>query len=150
MFCRIEKYYTSEILYGYRKKGEYKSKKHGKVKLWTFVQECIFEDKNYSKHPLLNNNLNPNQTKVEQRTENSRTKVEWLNTLNPSLKLTYEFVKPTNPQLFLHYSSNHPRSVFKAIVYGQAINVRMICSRDEYVKNFFETLKVKFIERGYS
>merc|ERR1719187_1971293 len=32
---------------------------------------------------------------------------------------TDRHIKPTNPQLFLHYTSNHPKSVFKAIVYGQ-------------------------------
>ena len=63
--------------------------------------------------------------------------VEWLNTLNPSLNFTFEWsaesinyldvtlvmkdekletdrhVKPTNPHLFLHFSSNHPHSVFQ-------------------------------------
>ena len=105
--------------------------------------------------------------------EEAKQFVEWLNTLDSSLKFTYEwsdkeitfldtklviedgkletdrFVKPTNPQLFLHYSSNHPRSVFKAIIYGQAINVRMICSKDEYLTKHLNTLKTKFIERGY-
>ena len=99
--------------------------------------------------------------------------VDWLNTLNPSLKFTHEWsdkrinyldvtlvmqdgkletdrhVKPTNPQLFLHFTSNHPYSVFKSIVYGQAITVRTICSKDEYLDIHFETLKQKFIERGY-
>merc|ERR1712105_412347 len=95
--------------------------------------------------------------------EEAKQFVEWLNTLDSSLKFTYEwsdkentfldtklviedgkletdrFVKPTNPQLFLHYSSNHPRSVFKAIIYGQAINVRMICSKDEYLTKHINT-----------
>ena len=99
--------------------------------------------------------------------------VEWLNTLDPNLTFTYEWsdkkinfldvtlviedgkletnrhIKPTNPQLFLHYSSNHPSSVFKAIVYGQAITVRTICSKDEYVTEHLEVLKQKFIQRGY-
>ena len=81
--------------------------------------------------------------------------VDWLNTLWPGLKFTFEwsnksikflnveilitaggietnmYVKPTNPQLYLHYSSAHPPHVFKAIVYGQALNVKMICSKEE-------------------
>ena len=68
--------------------------------------------------------------------------VDWLNAKEPGLKFTYEwsdqeitfldtkmwvqdgrletdrFIKPNNPQMFLHYTSNGPRSVFKAIVYG--------------------------------
>ena len=99
--------------------------------------------------------------------------VKWLNNLWPGLKFTYEWSekeitfldvrlmleggvietdrhkKPTNPQLFLHYSSNHPPSVFKAIVYGQALNVKLICSKEEFVKKHLENLKVKFQERGY-
>ena len=84
--------------------------------------------------------------------------VDWLNTLDQNLTFTYEWsdkkinfldvtlviedgkletdrhVKPINPQLFLHYSSNHPQSVFKPIVNGQAITVRTICSKDEFVR----------------
>ena len=99
--------------------------------------------------------------------------VNWLNTLNPNLRFTSDFshekinyldvtlvvedgkletdrhIKPTNPQLFLHYSSNHPKSVFKSIVYGQAVTVRCICSKDDYVKRHIEDLKIKFIHRGY-
>ena len=99
--------------------------------------------------------------------------VEWLNTLWPGLQFTYEWsekeitfldvrlliengqletdrhIKPTNPQLFLHHTSNHPPSVFKAIVYGQAINVKLICSKEEFVLKHLKNLKKKFLERGY-
>ena len=106
--------------------------------------------------------------------EEAQNFVNWMNTLWPGLKFTFDwsnkeityldvklimtedggletdrYVKPTNPQLFLHYESNHPRQVFKAIVYGQAITVKMICSQDVYVDKHFESLKKKFEERGY-
>ena len=105
--------------------------------------------------------------------QQARNFVSWLDTLDPSLKFTFEWsnerinfldvtlsmedckletdrhVKPTNPQLFLHYTSNHPQSVFKAIVYGQAITVRTICSKQEFVDKHMKKLKEKFIERGY-
>ena len=58
-------------------------------------------------------------------------------------------MKPTNPQLFLHFKSNHPRSCFKAIVYGQALTVKMICSREDDVKKHMKILHEKFLERGY-
>ena len=86
--------------------------------------------------------------------EEAASYVEWMNTLWPGLRFTYDrsnkeltyldvkliiteegtletdrFIKPTNPQLFLHYQSNHPKHVFQAIVYGQAITVRTICSK---------------------
>ena len=99
--------------------------------------------------------------------------MNWPNTLHPNLGFTFEFsheritfldvtivvengqletdrhIKPTNPQLFLHYTSNHPKSVFKAIVYGQGLTVRMICSKDEFVEKHLRCLKQKFLERGY-
>ena len=95
------------------------------------------------------------------------------NTLWPNLKFTFEwsnkeitfldvsliisdgqletdrYVKPTNPQLYLHFKSNHPPQVFKAIVYGQAITVKTICSNQDFVAKHFQTLKTKFLDRGY-
>ena len=79
---------------------------------------------------------------LEGTQEEAENFVKWLNTLWPGLQFTYEWsnkeitfldvrlvleegvletdrhIKPTNPQLFLHFTSNHPSSVFKAIVYG--------------------------------
>ena len=99
--------------------------------------------------------------------------VNWLNTLWPGIKFIYEWsnkeitflyvrlvvgeggvletdrhINPTNPQLYLHYTSNHPKSVFKAIVYGQALNVKLICSKEEFVVKHLKNLKKKFLERG--
>ena len=99
--------------------------------------------------------------------------VNWLNTLWPGLTFTFEwsdrsikflnveilitrdgletnmYVKPTNPQLYLHYSSAHPPQVFRAIIYGQALNIKMICSKGEYVQQHLNNLKVKLENRGY-
>jgi hypothetical protein len=99
--------------------------------------------------------------------------VEWMNTLWDGIEFTFEWsdteltyldvtlvmadgkletdrhIKPTNPQLYLHHSSNHTPQVFKAIVYGQAVTVKTICSKEEYVLKHFENLKEKFIPRGY-
>jgi hypothetical protein len=62
---------------------------------------------------------------------------------------TDRFIKPTNPQLYLHFKSNHPEHVFKAIVYGQAVTVKTICSKEEFVQKHFQNLREKFGERGY-
>ena len=100
--------------------------------------------------------------------------VECMNTLWPGLKFTFEwsntdttylnvklmvteegkletdkFVKPTNPQLFLHYKSNHPKSCFEGIVYSQALTVRMICSQEADVKKHMKDLHEKFLDIGY-
>ena len=58
-------------------------------------------------------------------------------------------IKPTNPQLYLHFKSNHPPHVFNAIPYGQAIRVQTICSEPEFVSSNLSHLKEKLIERGY-
>ena len=105
--------------------------------------------------------------------EQAQEFVDWMNTLWPGLNFTFDwsnkeiifldvrllvsegkletdrFVKPTNPQLYLHYSSNHPKSVFKAIIYGQALTVKLICSKEEFVRQHVKNLKEKFAERGY-
>ena len=100
--------------------------------------------------------------------------VDWMNTLWEGLNFTYEwsnteinyidvklvvtedrrletdrFVKPTNPQLFLHFKSNHPRSCFKGIVYGYALGVKMICSREEDVEKHMKKLHEKCYDRGH-
>ena len=62
---------------------------------------------------------------------------------------TDRYIKPTNPQLYLHHTSNHPPQVFKSIIYGQAVTVKTICSKEEYVSKHFENLKEKFLARGY-
>ena len=104
--------------------------------------------------------------------DNAKELVDWLNSLEPGLSLTYEwsnkeitfldtklviedgkletdwFIKATNPQMFLHHSSKHRRSVFKAIVYGQGIKARMICSKDEYLIRHMKNFSSKFNERG--
>ena len=105
--------------------------------------------------------------------EDAKRMVDWMNTLWPGIEFTFEWsdteltyldvklimsdgkletdrhIKPTNPQLYLHYKSNHPAQVFKAIIYGQAITVKTICSKEEFVGRHMENLKEKFLERGY-
>ena len=39
--------------------------------------------------------------------------------------------------------------MFKALIYGQAITVKTICSKDEFVEKHLDLLRIKFLERGY-
>ena len=55
---------------------------------------------------------------------------------------TDRFIKPTNPLLYLRYKSNHTKHVFKSIVYGQAVTVKTICSKEEFLEKQFENLKI--------
>ena len=59
------------------------------------------------------------------------------------------YVKPTNKQLFLHFRSDHPKHVFKAIIYNQALLAVTVCSRSEWAENYLEKLKYKFLEQEY-
>ena len=59
------------------------------------------------------------------------------------------FVKPTNLQLFLDYTSNHPQHCKDSIVYSQALRVVERCSQPDSAVPHLETLKEKFIERNY-
>ena len=45
---------------------------------------------------------------------------------------TKYYVKPSNQRLFLNFRSNHPEHVFKAVVYGMALQGIMVNSRMEW------------------
>ena len=59
------------------------------------------------------------------------------------------YVKPTNNQLFLHFRSCHPKHVFKAIVFNQALLPTMVCSYPEWRDRYLQNLRTKFIEQEY-
>ena len=95
--------------------------------------------------------------------EDAERFVDWMNTFWEDIEFTFEWsdteltyldvtlvmadgkletdrhIKPTNPQLYLHHSSNHPPQVFKAIVYGQAVTVKTICSQEDFVLKILTT-----------
>ena len=58
-------------------------------------------------------------------------------------------MKPTNQRLFLNYRSNHPEPVFKAVVYGMALQGIMINSRTEWNLEYLEGLREKFLQQEY-
>ena len=59
------------------------------------------------------------------------------------------FTKPTNKQLYLDFSSNHPEHCKVAIPYSQALRVVQKCSKPEDRVREIEKLKGKFKERNY-
>ena len=59
------------------------------------------------------------------------------------------FVKPTNLQIFLDYTSNHPTHCKNAIVYSQALRVVELCSQPDSAKKHLENLSEKFRIRNY-
>ena len=59
------------------------------------------------------------------------------------------YVKPTNLQIFLDYTSNHPTHCKDAIVYSQALRVVELCSQPGSAKPHLKKLENKFRQRNY-
>ena len=82
----------------------------------------------------------------------SQEKAIFLNIdLNRNVQIiqTKYYVKPTNQRLFLNYSSNHPKHVFKAVVYGMALQGVLVNSRMEWNLEYLKELREKFIQQEY-
>ena len=96
--------------------------------------------------------------------------VDWLNSIMPSIKLkanysndclefldlkimirngkleTELYTKPTNLQLYLDFTSNHPSHCKSGLVYGQALRIVERCSRAESVVFVYVVSKTKTYE----
>jgi len=67
------------------------------------------------------------------------------NTLHTKL-----YIKPTHKNQYLHFSSEHPFHVKKAIPYAQALRYRRIIDKNDVLQTELYNLKLKFKNRGYS
>ena len=96
------------------------------------------------------NGLMPGQIKL--KCNFSRDNLEFLDLrimiINGRLE-TEIFVKPTNLQIFLDYTSNHPTHCKDAIVYSQALRVVGLCSQPDSAKTHLGNLSDKFRSRNY-
>ena len=59
------------------------------------------------------------------------------------------YIKPTNLQLYLDFTSNHPFHCKSSLVYGQALRIIERCSRAESWGAHLENLKAKLVKRNY-
>ena len=59
------------------------------------------------------------------------------------------YIKDTNPQCFLHYSSCHPFTTFKTVLRGEIIRALRCTSSQTVFTTILEKLLQKFRERGY-
>ena len=59
------------------------------------------------------------------------------------------FIKPTNPQTFLHYNSCHPASTFSTIVKGELLRALRATSDVETYSITVAKLMERFLQRGY-
>jgi len=67
------------------------------------------------------------------------------NTLHTKL-----YIKPTHKNQYLHFSSEYPFHVKKAIPYAQALRFRRIVDEDNVLQTELHNLKLKFKNRGYT
>ena len=59
------------------------------------------------------------------------------------------YIKPTNPQTFLHYTSCHPASTFATIVKGELLRALRATSDVETFSITVSKLLERFLQRGY-
>ena len=59
------------------------------------------------------------------------------------------FIKPTNPQSFLHYTSCHPVATFSTIIKGEIIRALRATSDSQNFALILSKLLNRFVERGY-
>ena len=59
------------------------------------------------------------------------------------------YIKPSNLQLYLDYTWNHPQHCKIGIIYSQALRIIERCSRPENVYLYLENLKDKLKARNY-
>ena len=82
-----------------------------------------------------------------------RKKIEFLDTL---VKLenghvyTDLYVKPSDKQLYLNSSSNHPPNTKKGLAYGLGLRIRRICEKESDYLQHRQELKLQLRRRGYS
>ena len=59
------------------------------------------------------------------------------------------YIKPTNPQSFLHYHSCHPASTFSTIIKGELLRALRATSDVETYTITVSKLLERFLQRGY-
>ena len=63
--------------------------------------------------------------------------------------ITEVYHKPTDAHTYLHYSSCHPRHVFRSIVYSQSLRYRRIINKDDTLRDSLDVLAGYFSNCGY-
>ena len=87
--------------------------------------------------------------------EFSETSIQFLDTAVYENKeqnklITTIYCKPTDPRNFLHYTSAHPRSLIKSILYSQALRLVKICTETSELSKNVQVLQELFIYRGFN
>ena len=96
--------------------------------------------------------LNDSHQSIKFTLEFSKTEIPFLDTLvyiEQNKVKTKLYKKPTDNKQYLHFNSDHPQHVKKAIPYAQALRYRRIIEDDNIFKIELEKLKSNFLNRLY-
>ena len=96
--------------------------------------------------------LNDSHQSIKFTLESSKTEIPFLDTLvyvEQNKVKTKLYKKPTDNKQYLHFNSEHPQHVKKAIPYAQALRYRRIIEDDNILKLELEKLKLNFLNRLY-
>ena len=58
------------------------------------------------------------------------------------------FVKPTDRDQYLHYSSGHPEHTKRSIIHSQTLRLKRLCSLEKDFKEKLSEMKSWFLKRG--
>jgi hypothetical protein len=96
--------------------------------------------------------LNSSHNSIKFTLEYSKTEIAFLDTMvyiDKNLIKTRLYKKPTDNKQYLHFNSEHPRHVKKAIPYAQALRYRRIVEDDVILNNELHNLYLNFTARLY-
>jgi hypothetical protein len=119
------------------------------------IDDIFFISQNNSQElQLFFNELNSFHNTIKFEPTTSKTEVNFLDTTVyideiDNTMHTKLYTKPTYRVQYLHYSSNHPQHVKKALPFSQALRIRRICDQDEKLSIYLDKLKTNFVSRGY-
>ena len=102
-------------------------------------------------------NLNQFNSSLTYTHQSSSTSIDFLdltiykgpNFPNTSILDTCTFQKPQNLYQYLHYSSNHPKSLFKAIITGELIRHVRTNTREEQYVAMTKLFENRLLARAY-
>ena len=112
--------------------------------IWTHGYEALKE---------FHQDINRYDKNIQYELNYNKEKITFLDTTvyikNNSL-YTQNYIKPTNKQMYLYATSNHPKHCIQSLPYSQALRMRRNTSNDEELKICIKQLKETFINRGYN
>ena len=92
-------------------------------------------------------------SKIQVDLRTSQSEIEFLDVtvkLDKDGFLTTDlFIKPTDSKSYLHFNSEHPMHMKKAVPFGLGLRIKRICSKDNDFQKHRENLKTRLLERHY-